>query len=880
MIGSFDIGKNKEEKKGAKNSFFYRSPYTKSVLKGKSFSLLYNDLARWLFITLAFTGILSTGWFGIPLAPRYFLHNEVDILASLFTVFSALGTIWGVMAYREFTKSANLVQHTRDLAKKLDPMIGNYLYLSYNPETRDYESGYLPLGPIDFWDKETQVPNWLDKGKYWHILLGLQIPNKEVILQVVRDQDLPFSYGRRNVAVTFRELMPEQTEPIGSVSSEAGATTKTRAAAIKKEQEQDQQQQQQQNRKLYRYRVKIPQWIVMNTDYPRLLVSQKEEEKEREKKEPEEEKLNIEYNDENIELSTLIIQLNEKLVYTADEIIEREKPRIRFQWRISGLGIYLNKSLPLRIIYNEVLSRFPGAKKRTIDYTNENLANIKDDDLIDSIIEIAVDKGGIPDKIIDKFRILVSFLKSEYAKHGLGEGSSKYHNFHHSLEVTYLAVQMLPKELRGQKFTWKDYEYLLLAGVLHDYDPSQQPPMGFEKTTTDSSNNIDSRNNSAQQQPKGPKVSRTIDEINKTRILDAYFTMNRSEFENYFRAYKSALLPPIELTTTHPEYVKVNWKLTESLIVETLIWRSDFPFFKQRLAQEMFNQHLDRIEKNGYNRNKIKLLGEVLWLADLSVTYMGSDPIRAWDRVSKLYDELYLPRFEAVTRTDAFFSDFADNDLFEELMHMRHFPDILRRRWNLIYQFFHEGNPSTQLNRTINNARRLYLKVNLDIGMRDCEMLQTIASSNWSEYFIGIAKDQNEVLKAKSRLANLDPQNASSFWGDIMKLVPNIQDKSIDNFFMVLPEASAFLSNMEQKLLLRSLLSTLKMKLVNNRGTVQILTDIEEYSATFKELLAIVSDVSFQLTNSHKRAYFPEGWSDKAFIQGRHLKVLILSPAS
>ena len=85
-----------------KSDKFNQFPYAMRNLNAKSFSLYYNDLARWLFITLTFTGLLSTGWFGIPLAPRYFLYNEIDIVAGLFSLFSALGAIWGVMAYREF----------------------------------------------------------------------------------------------------------------------------------------------------------------------------------------------------------------------------------------------------------------------------------------------------------------------------------------------------------------------------------------------------------------------------------------------------------------------------------------------------------------------------------------------------------------------------------------------------------------------------------------------------------------------------------------------------------------------------------------------------------------------------------------------------------
>ena len=782
----------------------------------KSFSLFYNDLARWLFITLAFTGILSTGWFGIPLAPRFFLYNEIDLLYAIFALFSALGTIWGAMAYREFTTSDRLINDARDLAKKLDPMIGEYQYRSYNPETKDYEKGYVPMGPIDFWDKETQVPDWLDKGKYWHILLGLQVPNKEIILQVVQDRDLPFLEDPRNVAVTSREL--PASPPV----------TSRRWFQQKK----------------YRYRVKIPQWLVMNTEFSRV------------------EKQQEHWNTDEVDFGAFLTRLNTKLARASDEVVEREKPRIRYPWGFSAIGVYMNKSLPIRIIYKEATRHIPGAKKRTIEYTNENLANIPDDELIASIIYIAVDKG-IPPERLDKFRILVLFLKNEYSKQGIGEGSSKYHNFHHSLEVTYLSLQMLPKEFHGYIFTWKDYEFLLLAGILHDYDPSEDH--------IESLRNNDG-NYSISAQPKGPRVYRTIDELNRARILDAYFTMSIIEFENYFRQYKSSLLLPIELSTTHPEYVKVDWKPTESSVIQALIWRTDFPFFKQPQAQEEFERHVSDLGRKGYNPDKIRLLGEVLWLADLSVTYMGSDPVRAWDRVSKLYDELYLPRFEAVSRTDAFFSDFADNELFKELIHMRNFPEILRQRWNLVYQFFHEGNPSTQLNRTISNARRLYLKVNLDVGMQDCEMLLRMASNHWSEYFIGIGKDQNEVLLAKSKFSTLDPQNASSFWGDAMKLIPRIQNKSIDNFFVVLPERNLFSVSIPS---LRMLLPILKVKLASDRGTVQILTDINMDSEPFKELISYITGASFQISNAEK-VYFPKDWNGGLFSDIHNVRALVL----
>ena len=75
----------------------------------KSFSLYYYDLIRSLFVTLALTGILSTGWFGIPLAPRYFTDTPIDNLDIIFTILSVLGSIWVVIAYRVFTRTIDNV---------------------------------------------------------------------------------------------------------------------------------------------------------------------------------------------------------------------------------------------------------------------------------------------------------------------------------------------------------------------------------------------------------------------------------------------------------------------------------------------------------------------------------------------------------------------------------------------------------------------------------------------------------------------------------------------------------------------------------------------------------------------------------------------------
>lgn len=767
------------------------------------FSIRYHNIARYLFITLTFAGLLATGWFGIPLIPKYLVDNQVDLLAGTFTLLSALGTIWGVTAYREFTRSIEVVIDARMAARRVDPMIGDYEYRSYDPITKKYQEGFVPSGPVDFWDKETNVPDWMDKGKYWHFLLSLQGGSRDIRLKVVKDSDLPFYSGDRNVAVTAR----------GKAISEERTSQR------------------------YRYVVKIPQWLVMNTERKRF-VDTREEIKAR-------------------DLSALIADVNRKIVLASDEVASWEKQRVRYPWKRMTIGLYLNKSLPLRLVYRQVIRHFPGAKRRGIHETNANLANVKDEELVSSLLELASEKG-IPQNRMDMLKLLLRFLENAYSRLGLGEGASEYHSFHHSLEVSYMALHMLPMEFQQFTFEPKDYEVMLVAGLIHDYDPGQAKGSSAADST-----------------PKGPSVKRTIAEIQRSKIIDAYFTMTRDEFENYFREFKSALTPPVELATTHPEYVKAEFSPVESTMVEALIWRTDFPFFKQNYARETFARLLMELTTRGLDADKVKTLAEVLWLADLAVTYMGSDPVRAWDRVTNLYDELNLPKLEAVPRTDAFFSDFAENEIFARILSMRHFPNVFRQRWNLIYKFFHEGNPSTQLNRTIATARKMYLRVNLEIGMRRGDMLQTIATENWGEYFIGIGKDQNEVFKAKSRFATLDPQNASAFWGDAQLLLPALTDRSIDNFLLVVPEHSAPFATVQGEASFLSMLKVLTRKLTRV-GSLIVLTDMENDGPALAELVKLANQAGFK-TDTTGKLYFPKGWRDPEFKADSRPQVVRLS---
>jgi hypothetical protein len=445
-----------------------------------------------------------------------------------------------------------------------------------------------------------------------------------------------------------------------------------------------------------------------------------------------------------------------------------------------------------------------------------------------AILDVARNKGLDDDKI-EKITKLIKFLDGVYSDIGLGEGSTEYHNFHHSLEVSYMSLKMLPSSIRDYRFTVDEIEIMLVAALLHDYDPLQFSYAG--------SGSNPEKYGQAESESKirtiiGPRVFRTIETIQRYHIHDAYFELGPGELESLFESFSFKSKSP--LSDLQAEHLIEVERSDKSLIVEAMIWRTDFPYFKLETAQEMFKKLLSEIEAKGYDIGKIKILAEVLWLSDLSVTYMGSDPIRAWNRVTSLYDELLLPKLEAVSRTDSYFSDFAETKLFQELIKMKSFPEIFKYRWNSVYQFFHEGNPTTLLIRTILNARKSFLKINILIGYFTGNLIYKMANDAWAEFFIGIGEDQNEIYYAKSKFLDLEPQNASVFWGNPEKLLPNVPNNSLDSFIIYVPK-SMDLKELTHSSSFGSLVSTISTKLISN-GTLQIVTDIPKESELFNNL--------------------------------------------
>jgi hypothetical protein len=120
------------------------------------------------------------------------------------------------------------------------------------------------------------------------------------------------------------------------------------------------------------------------------------------------------------------------------------------------------------------------------------------------------------------------------------------------------------------------------------------------------------------------------------------------------------------------------------------------------------------------------------------------------------------------------------------------------------------------------------------VGYFKGEMIYQMANEIYAEFFIGIGDDQNEISFAKSKITELEPQNASVFWGNFVKLLPSIPDKSIDNFILNIPSSSD-LEILTNKTLFSSIIKTMIEKLINT-GNLVVLTDIPKASDIFNSI--------------------------------------------
>jgi tRNA G46 methylase TrmB len=235
------------------------------------------------------------------------------------------------------------------------------------------------------------------------------------------------------------------------------------------------------------------------------------------------------------------------------------------------------------------------------------------------------------------------------------------------------------------------------------------------------------------------------------------------------------------------------------------------------------------------------VIAEILSLADLSVTYLSSDPLLAWNRVIKLYQELNLPISEAVLRTDRFLSFFSEESLFKEIISRKNFPEIFRQKWDNVYRFFHEGNPSNRINKIIFDARMKYNKINMELDMNSCEFIISNAIIKKNEFFIGIGKNKDDIMTAQSKLKEAGIENLEVFPGDTERLLPFIEDRSIDSFIITMTNDEK--KDFNKTTLLKDLFYSHSSKLVMN-GTIKVITGKDQ---DHKNIASLIPDQEFKI---------------------------------
>ncbi|MGZ5471345.1 MAG: hypothetical protein ACXWE0_06700, partial [Nitrososphaeraceae archaeon] len=111
------------------------------------------------------------------------------------------------------------------------------------------------------------------------------------------------------------------------------------------------------------------------------------------------------------------------------------------------------------------------------------------------------------------------------------------------------------------------------------------------------------------------------------------------------------------------------------------------------------------------------------------------------------------------------------------------------------------------------------------------------------------------------------------------KLLPNLQNKSIDNILLILDNFHNLNNHDEQEAELLLLFKEVSIPLKLN-GTFQILTNIKKNSDKEKEIIKIASNCGFQLLKSNNdcKIYFPQSYIPKEFSQHDSVSLLIFHP--
>ncbi|WP_410964971.1 hypothetical protein, partial [Salmonella sp. SAL4435] len=88
-----------------------------------------------------------------------------------------------------------------------------------------------------------------------------------------------------------------------------------------------------------------------------------------------------------------------------------------------------------------------------------------------------------------------------------------------------------------------------------------------------------------------------IETIQRYQIHDAYFKLDQPNLERVLDNFSFKFTTRPDMLTQTADIEKSD----KSLIVEALIWRTDFPYFRQEAAQKNYKELLAQIDVKGHD---------------------------------------------------------------------------------------------------------------------------------------------------------------------------------------------------------------------------------------------------------------------------------------
>ena len=151
-----------------------------------------------------------------------------------------------------------------------------------------------------------------------------------------------------------------------------------------------------------------------------------------------------------------------------------------------------------------------------------------------------------------------------------------------------------------------------------------------------------------------------------------------------------------------------------------------------------------------------------------------------------------------------------------------------------------------------------------------------VSSDHPDEYFIKIDTDQESVINIKNRILVLKPQNATIFWGDAIKLLPNIYNNSIDNIFFIFSTPITNRIDFDLEVNKFHLIFHGVSTVLKPTGILQLIINLPQSDEFVIKIVSIADQYGLQICHlGEPYVYFLKSYIHKEFFTDRIISILL-----